>query len=142
MKIDENGLIEVKSASLIYFLIDRYDEVVYVGQTRNGAGRAFQHHDIDFQRVMILPCDVSELDKLEDKYIKKYIPKFNMSINTVMNISLAKASRQIKKSAPTFNLRKLRKLITEKGIETFTFNGITYLPIGEYNKVEELVGLR
>lgn len=84
MKFNEKDFIEVDLHNnvLIYFLLDDDDNVVYVGQTKNGIVRPLSHkRSKDFSRVFIKYTKEEELDKEENKYIVKYQPKYNNQLN-------------------------------------------------------------
>ena len=66
--------------SLIYFLV-KNNEVVYVGQTKNGLYRPFSHYNKDFDKVYVKKCRTVDLDVIEDYYILKYKPIYNKQIN-------------------------------------------------------------
>jgi transcriptional regulator with XRE-family HTH domain len=64
----------------VYFLI-KDDKIVYVGQTHNGLKRIIEHNGKkDFDRYSVLPCNISKLNKLEEKYILRYRPKYNKTL--------------------------------------------------------------
>lgn len=64
----------------IYFLLNNDDAVVYVGKSNNVHKRIHFHvGKKDFVKIAILPCDPSEHEKMEAKYIAKYQPKYNKS---------------------------------------------------------------
>lgn len=91
----------------IYFLCAG-DEVVYVGQTRVGLYRPFSHRDKEYNRVKILPCEETQLDYLEEYYIKKYKPKYNIMCNgRESQKSIIKVKNKHKKSK---NIQKLPKI--------------------------------
>ena len=86
--------IDFKRNSFIYFLI-KDNEIVYVGQTKAGLSRIFQHNDKKFDSYSIIECEQSELDELENEYIIKFNPKYNKTINlTDRFISKANATRK------------------------------------------------
>lgn len=139
MKCEETGLMEFKrfEQTLIYFLLDDNEEVVYVGQTRIGLARPFQHIEKEYTTIRLMPCDEGELDALEDKYIKKYLPKYNKELNRPMNMSLRKATLSVRELIPTFNLRKLKKVLALLEIKPFEFNGVLYITKENFERVEE-----
>lgn len=55
--------------------------MVYVGQTRVGLYRPFSHRDKEYNNVRILPCSETQLDDLENFYIAKYKPRYNIMGN-------------------------------------------------------------
>lgn len=110
--------IPIRNKSLIYFLINN-DDVVYVGQTKNGLYRPFSHRNKDFNRVEIIECKENELDLLEDYYILKYQPIYNIKINDGYKLITARNKlrimcnnnitiRDIKKIVKLLNLKLLK----------------------------------
>lgn len=54
------------------------DKVVYVGQSKRGIERIFEHKkDKQFDYIKIIPCKLSKLDETEKKYIDYYKPHYN-----------------------------------------------------------------
>lgn len=85
MRFEELNCIHINRTELpqyfIYFLVDN-EEVVYVGQTKNGITRPFEHcKNKKFDAVYLLPVAEKDLDQLEGIYILKYAPKYNGKIN-------------------------------------------------------------
>ena len=68
---------------IIYLLIKhntyKRPEVVYVGQSKRGIKRIFEHKNKDFSDIAIIPCEEKDLNKLEQFYIEMYRPKYNKS---------------------------------------------------------------
>lgn len=62
---------------LIYFLCQG-DVVVYVGQTKAGLYRPFSHKDKKYDNVKVIPCKLNELNTLEQQFIEKYKPRYNI----------------------------------------------------------------
>lgn len=122
MKFEEENtlLVSAMPCCFVYFLIDNND-VVYVGQTTQGIVRPFSQKDKQFDSVRIMLCKKEELDILEDKFIKKYTPKYNKCYNLSMNYSLARVKRMVqgKTGDMKFHLPKLRKLLATYNITTF-----------------------
>lgn len=121
--------------SFIYILT-KDEEVVYVGQTKCGITRPFAHIDKEFDSINIIYCDEEQLDMLEDKYIMKYMPKYNKIVNSAMNYSLLRARNKLRK---LFNNKMtvvdLKRMISELEIETITFNDICYIKENDYKKI-------
>ena len=66
----------------MYFLFQG-DDLVYIGKSNDVEYRIGQHRSrnkITFDRVAIVPCAMSELTKLEARYIRKYTPFFNVAL--------------------------------------------------------------
>lgn len=60
----------------VYHLI-RDGVVVYVGQTENIFARLGGHRVKDFDDVAFFPCEVSELDTLEEEHLARLRPALN-----------------------------------------------------------------
>lgn len=142
MRFEECGLQEIEKIgrTFIYFLLDDNDEVVYVGQTSVGISRPFQHTDKNFTRIMVMQCEPKELDVLEDRYIKKYLPKYNKQANVPMNYSLHRASMSLKETYPKFNMWRLKRILKDLDIEPFEFCGVKYITKREFELVEKYEG--
>ena len=70
----------------VYFLIDRDDEIVYVGQSTHLESRLIQHREWkggkqvkSFKTVFYIPTDVKLLTFTELAFIRMFKPKFNKS---------------------------------------------------------------
>lgn len=141
MKFEESNTLLMNKIPdcFIYFLINK-GEVVYVGQTTQGIIRPFSHKDKQFDSVRIMLCKKEELDILEDKFIKKYTPKYNKCYNLSMNYSLQRVKGIIQEATGDnkFYLSKLKKLIMQYNIPVTIdkFKGTAYL---EKNDVELLL---
>lgn len=111
---DNKKIITIKNIneSFIYFLI-KDENVVYVGQTKNGLFRPFSHHDKDFDTVKIILCESNELDIVEDLYIKKYKPVYNKQNNYKINFNLSRIRNIIRKkyNNQKFSIRTLKKIL-------------------------------
>lgn len=65
----------------VYFLFSK-DKIVYVGKTTVGEKRVFAHtKDKVFDSYSFIPCSRSVVTKLENIYIKKFSPHYNISGN-------------------------------------------------------------
>jgi hypothetical protein len=77
----------------IYFLL-RGGHVVYIGQSKNLLFRIGAHiaeAGKDFDAYAVLPCEPSELDKLEIENIVRYAPEYNRTLPTTSgHISITK----------------------------------------------------
>lgn len=63
--------------SAVYLLIGR-GVVVYVGQSQNLFSRVAAHpRNLDFESVILVPCDEKDLGALETALIARYRPPFN-----------------------------------------------------------------
>ena len=121
----------------IYFLI-KDEVVVYVGQTQKGLIRPFAHqYDKEYDEIKIIYCEQKELDMLEDKYIKKYQPIYNKTVNLAMNYSLHRARDKIRKmfNNNCFYLPELKKIIKKLNINIYQNNGISYITIDDFEKI-------
>lgn len=118
----------------IYFLLFD-DEVVYVGQTRNGTARIAAHKDKQFNRTYIIKCDEDELDYLENEFILKYNPIYNKIPNTRAMMRVDKVVHKINvtlRPKKRMNLRRLANLLKELNIEPRIVNHISYIYDWEY----------
>ena len=52
--------------------------MVYVGQTKAGLYRPFSHKDKKYDNVKVIPCKLNELNTLEQQFIEKYKPRYNI----------------------------------------------------------------
>jgi hypothetical protein len=72
-----NNKISVRRECFIYFLI-RNNEIVYVGQTKQGIPRIFQHFNTkEYDSYSVCKCNEDELNELEAHYIIKLHPIYN-----------------------------------------------------------------
>jgi len=132
MKFSENGsdFIKVKAYQkcFVCFLLKEND-VVYVGQTSDGIKRPFSHKDKDFDNIVIYPCDLIDLDFLEEKFIVKYNPKYNKTYDKVKMLSLETARNRIKEylNAEMFSIAKLRLICEHFDISLIRKNKIEYI---------------
>ena len=106
--------------SFIYLLLKRND-VVYVGQTKQGLIRPLSHKDKDFDTIKIKYCDTDNLDFFEDFYIKKYKPIYNKQLNYSLNWGLKRVKNLIKEKTvySKLTLPKLKKLLKKLNIEIY-----------------------
>lgn len=98
MKFNENKYIEIPYVSevLVYLLVDKDNEVVYVGKTESGLFRPYKHKkDKEFYKVMVIPCEPEKLDETEDYFIMKYKPKYNKIVNTNEHYGINKAKAML-----------------------------------------------
>lgn len=67
--------------SYVYFLFSDA-ELVYVGSTRRGVARVYQHiNDKKFDSYSLLEVAEKNLESVENAYILKFNPKYNKAIN-------------------------------------------------------------
>lgn len=70
---------DFKGARKNYYESD--DKVVYVGQSKRGIERIFEHKkDKQFDYVKVIPCKLSKLDETEKRYIDFYKPTYNTKL--------------------------------------------------------------
>lgn len=141
MKFKENNTETYPSIQepIIYFLLDKED-VVYVGQSKSGMGRPYQHKDKVFDKISVLKCSEKVLDALETEYIKKYKPKYNKKIGNT-HYSLARTKRIIKKNTNIhdFNIYDLNKILKKLDILTYEFKGTDYITSLDFDKIFSFV---
>lgn len=122
MKFEEENCIELPKYqdTFVYFLL-KDNEVVYVGQTQSGISRPISHKDKDYDCIKLKYCKDYDLNDIEGEFILKYRPKYNKSHNPYSAYSFLRARDTIreKTSNKKFNIRDLKKIIKELGIETF-----------------------
>jgi hypothetical protein len=82
------------------YLLMKKDEIVYVGQSVKLAPRVATHAAqrgrkrgknsvaMFFDRVMVMPCALGELDRTEKELIQRYQPKYNVKQKPVPVMSL------------------------------------------------------
>ena len=114
----------------VYFLIEK-DEVVYVGQTKNGGVRPYQHvGSKDFDRVEIIYCDQDSLNTVEATYIAKYKPKYNCSLKGAGFLGKMQARNMLRNITKhdEYSLHNLKRDMKELGFEFVNLNGSLYVP--------------
>ena len=80
LDFNEKNAVDLKNYrnSCIYFLIDG-NKVVYIGKSKHPRQRIPCHrYDKKFEKIKIIKCLEKELFKLEDFYMMKYQPKYNV----------------------------------------------------------------
>ena len=124
--------------TFIYFLL-KDNEVVYVGQTKSGLDRPFQHKDKDFDMVKILPCDESELNEMEDFYILKYEPKYNKFFSASTYISIQYARTKLRNDTGDKHVTQydVRRLIALCDVPVFTIMGKDRISVEDYDDILE-----
>ena len=132
----EDVTLEKYKNVFIYFLL-KDDEVVYVGQTRKGTIRPFSHEEIQYDTAKLIYCEIDELDKLEDMYIKKYKPINNKACNYAMNYSLNRARNVIRDRINDYmyNLRDLKAVIKELDIKVTIIECTPYILKDDLEKI-------
>ena len=95
---DTKNYREYDGVSGIYALVHN-NQVIYVGQSINVRRRLRKHHSVDSQlrqgkhpafyyfikthmdeiSFLVVPCEVEQLNTLEEHYIKKHKPRYNRS---------------------------------------------------------------
>ena len=146
MKFNEPEFIDMTYIPkiFVYFLLDN-DEVVYVGKTTPGLARVYAHKDKNYNKVYIILCDVTELDFTENKYIAKYLPKYNAIFNTHGLISTNEAISKIRKifKLPETKPLMLKEMIDVYNSEIINCNGIEYMKEDDlYNIISDIDGYK
>lgn len=140
MTFEENNYINLTNCpkTFVYFLIDKKD-VVYVGQTTIGLSRVYTHYkDKTFTEIYVIECESDELDELENKYIIKYKPKYNLKLNTKLTYTYGRVVKLFNErmtATNRFTKHKLCKLITYFGIVPINFKNEMYLSVNDVNKL-------
>ena len=120
----------------IYFLVNN-DEVIYVGQTKNGLKRILQHGDKVFNKYSFIEKPIEELDYWEDYYIMKYQPKYNNSYNH-NRLSLNSAYNQLKYYVKSYiNMFEFPEYIEKKGIEIKMFKNVPTITKEDFKYIIE-----
>jgi len=121
---------------LIYFLL-KGNEVVYVGQTKRGILRPFSHNDKVFDTIKILHCNEEDLCVLEDRYIDKYKPKYNKTINLASNYPLKKARNLIRgfTGNADFSVTDLKLIIKKLDVKTVVVDCNVYIKQSDFEKI-------
>lgn len=138
MKFEEENYTDVTKipSVFIYFLL-MDDEVVYVGQTKNGTSRIQAHkYNKDFNKVYVIECCEEDLDYLENEFILKYDPKYNKIPNTRAMIRVDKLAHKlnIEVSPKTrFSINKVSKILDELKINPKYVYHIPYIYDWEYD---------
>lgn len=132
MKFEEySNTIDVSKfpQTFVYFLL-KGDEVVYVGQTRNGMARPLSHKaNKDFDSIYIMPCDEKMLGIVEGQYIVKYNPMYNKTLDSESYYSMLRARNMMRRicNLADYTISTLKKDCKELGITTVTLNRVTYI---------------
>lgn len=139
---EENNCVtfKVEHKAMIYFLLDN-NVVVYVGQTKQGILRPLSHKDKKYDTIKILYCDEKELNNLEDRYITKYRPKYNKTLNCASRYSLMRARNNIRQEINNceFTIWDLKKIIKKLNIELCSFNSKHYIKQNDYEKIVDFI---
>ena len=137
MKFEEKNSITIKDYGkcFVYFLVFE-NEVVYVGQTAHGISRPLSHKDKVFDEIKIIPCYEEDLNVLEDYYIVKYKPKYNVLINEYYTFKQAR--REIGKIfGEEVSAKTLHELTRKLGIEEKRFSHKIHIRIEDVVKIIE-----
>ena len=140
MRFEENDkAIDVTGypETFVYFLTRR-GEVVYVGQTRKGMARPLSHkYDKDFDGIYIMPCEENMLDFVESKYIVKYKPEYNKTLNLEYYYSLLKARNTIRRKSnqPSYSITDLKRDFRRMGIIPEIVDGVLYIKTDDVLKI-------
>ena len=136
---DKNAITVPKYQNCFVYFLLKGGEVVYVGQTKNGIERPFSHKDKDFDEIKIIYCEETDVDTVEDSFIKKYTPAYNKQRNYFAQWSLLKVRNCIRKATgiSNFTIPKLKKILRELGIiaEKDIYTGGSYIPSDECPKI-------
>lgn len=139
MKFEEKEYINLTHVPtmFVYFLLNN-KEVVYVGQTKTGLARVYNHtKSKKFDEIYVIVCDdIDELNYLEGYYIVKYTPKYNKNYNTSYLVKICDVVSQINQTYNChINLHKVTKMIKELDIELVTVpdSDNYYLTVDDYS---------
>lgn len=106
----------------IYFLIEN-NKIVYVGQTKNGYFRIFEHIKTkSFEKFSIFVCEECLLDYYENYFIMNFKPKLNKVIPKYgYYISFKFLNKLLYNRGLKITLKKLENLIQDLKLEKFYF---------------------
>lgn len=120
----------------IYLLIND-EEVVYVGQTKNGLRRIMQHNNKVFNKYSFIETSLDELDYYEDIYIMKFQPKYN-NFYSYYRISIDSAYRQLKHCIKKeLNIKQFKEYIEDNKIEIKKFKNYLTITKDEFYYIKE-----
>lgn len=126
------------SHSCIYFLI-KNNVVVYVGKTINGKWRIKQHrYDKNYDKVYIIKCESDDLMELEDKYMMKYKPEYNILYNTNRK-NIITTYNEVRRKFNT-GIIELIEYIKNNNIEIEKFKNVESIKYLDYLKIKEYFG--
>ena len=146
MKFEEKEELEIPIEKLfspmIYFLI-KNNEVVYVGQSKKGINRPYQHFQLkDYDCFKFINCNEKDLDFLETNYIIKYKPIYNNNTKVFKTddiISFSKFYYEYYKSLnKRLSYQQAKSKIIQNNLYYFIFKkslGIKKDRIEEINKI-------
>lgn len=123
--------------TIVYFLIND-GEIVYVGQSKLGLSRVYQHRDKVFDGVYYIPVKADMLDTVENYYILKFKPKYNKTLSKYGFISLYVLRKRMKENglpAPYFHIPKIKQAIRTLDIGISVFNGLFYVSDRDGQKI-------
>lgn len=137
-KFEEDAIaFEIKSQSFIYFLL-KESEVVYVGQTTSGLTRLYKHRNKKYDQVKIIFYEPEELDRMEDKYIKKYNPIYNKKPNFSMNYSIPRIKSELLwVIGRKLNLWDINRAFKDLEIEPYICYDLPYISPSDFEKVRD-----
>lgn len=106
---------EFKESYLIYALIDK-DEIVYIGQSTNILVRISSHltskkifDSWSLVENLGIYTTSKEVNRLEEKYIKKFLPKYNKIHNTEYQKKVLDKNKSSKEQEEKARIKKMWK---------------------------------
>lgn len=66
------------------YVLYRNDTVIYVGQSSDIVARVPMHYRKQYDRVEYYPCDVTDMDNMERRLIRKHQPEYNRAHKTLL----------------------------------------------------------
>jgi len=106
---------EFKESYLIYALIDK-DEIVYIGQSTNILVRISSHltskkifDSWSLVENLGIYTTSKEVNRLEEKYIKKFLPKYNKIHNTEYQKKVLDKNKSSKEQEEKARIKKIWK---------------------------------
>ena len=143
-KTKNNFLKKEICGSMIYFLI-KNNEVVYVGQSKNGISRIFFHKYTkkDFDNLYFINCKEKELSTLENYYITKYKPLYNKTLNKANEDLITYTQFYYYEykfdKAPRLNFKEAKKIIIENKLYNTQFKKCLYLNKNDLIKINDVL---
>ena len=138
MYFDEKNAIKFDyeySRNCVYFLLEK-NVVVYVGKTTNGIWRIKQHrHEKTYDDIYIIKCNYEDLNRLEDYYMIKYKPKYNLLPNHYRK-NIITCYNELRKEFST-PLLELIDYIKQNNIKIDKFNNVESITKADYLKIKE-----
>lgn len=128
--------------SIVYFLI-KNQEVIYVGQSKNGYNRPFQHNK-EQDCIKIIKCNVNNIDFLENYYIEKYNPKYNkQKHNFNFYLKMCRARKLLKERFPEhideISKLNINKIMNKNNMDFEYINGNKFIKRTDIDIISDII---